>query len=638
MSDANNDDDGEYAAVAAPTTKVRLYLRATNLPRSITKQQPDSQCQISVQHDDISNEETEIVYKSSNPRYTTSFPFEYEYGTQLLIFVDVNVSRISGFGAIGKNNSSEMKLHGRAVYDVQDILGTKYQTKARRLAKGVIMYAHIEQEFASHNNTTIPMSINESNGNNDSRILTLRLRAHSLIFTHSVLQNNRFAPSTKIIGKPDTYYELSRPAYSTIDDGTTSVHKSSASSSWIVLYRSPPVTESITPIWDEAMIDFNSLGSTTATSPILISIYRLKKKRCKEIGSFETTVQSLIESCRTEEAHDEEKHDEQESSTFLLQPKPSRGFQSNETTGEITVVCASIQRPDEVRQRSQRMLSYDYSSSDENDILQEISSSSSNGINNLCLMAAGVNGSSISSTSSFSRPQTTKFSDYVDAGLDIDLCVAIDFTSSNGDPRIPGTLHYSRDGMTNDYEDAIESIGSTVEKYSKNKEFPVWGFGAKFVGQVRHIFQCGQAPTATGIQGVLDAYRSVFEQDVIMSGPTEMMYVLKAVVARANKVYKDSSKHLKYSIILILTDGVVNDLQSTRDFVLKYRHLPLSVIVVGIGRADFTEMNQWNDEQADLRGRFTFVEFRALQFDPAALSRKALERVPNDVVDYFIGR
>ena len=124
---------------------------------------------------------------------------------------------------------------------------------------------------------------------------------------------------------------------------------------------------------------------------------------------------------------------------------------------------------------------------------------------------------------------------------------------------------------------------------------------------------------------------------MIMSGPTVLLSVLKAAASRAKTSHNDSQK-LNYNILLILTDGVVNDLQSTKELVLKYHHLPLSVIVVGIGRADFTDMNQWNDEPMERRGRFTFVEFRKLQFDPAALSRKALERVPNEIVDYFARR
>jgi hypothetical protein len=611
----DGDDSDEEVAAAAPKAKVRLYLRATGLHRSITGPQPDSRCRVC-----NSGEETEIVSKSCNPSYIKSFLLEYEYGTQLIIYVDMYVSRTKN----SSSSSPDLTLLERVGVDVRDVLGTKSQQKARNLKKGGTFYFYIEQEFSSDNNTAIPRSINDLSSKN-SGILTLRLRARSLVYTHSKLPT-KFAPSTILTGKPDTYFELSRPAYS-------------ASTPWIVVYRSPPVTESITPMWDETMIDLNSLCSTTTkpsaassedlrSYPIRISIYKLKKKKRKEIGSFETTVQSLIESCRTEEGIEEDDDEQQQSSSFILRPKEKKGKngkQSSEVTGEITVVSAFIQRPDEVRQRSQRILSDVYASS--GDSINDLSDVSLNS----------------SLYSSVSGPQTAmKCSDYVDAGLDIDLCVAIDFTSSNGDPRVPGTLHYSRDGMTNDYEDALQFIGGKVEKYSKSKEFPVWGFGAKFDSQVRHIFQCGQAPTATGIQGVLDAYRSVFESDVIMSGPTVLLSVLKKAAARAkaNKVHKDSSEQLKYSVILILTDGVVNDLQSTREFVLKCQRLrlPLSVIVVGIGRADFTEMNQWNEQQSDLRGCFTFVEFRALQFDPEALSRKALERVPHDVVDYFSGR
>lgn len=641
MTNGDGDDDVSSEAPVAPRTKVRLYLRASGLPRSITNQQPDTlcSCRISaVESGNVPEVKTEIVYKSSHPRYAASFPFDYEYGTQLLIFVFVYAVRSSK----NYSSSSGLKLLGKAVFDVQDVLGMKYQLKARRLPNGGIIYAHIEQEFSSNNVDTNTTSISRSitgsisGSPNNSRILTLRLRARSLVHTTSLIQN-RLAPSI-ITSKPDTYYEISRPAYSTSDNGTATVHKSASSSPWIVVYRSPPVTESITPMWDEAMIDLSSLccTSTTATASndddlssylVLVSIYKLTKRMCKEIGSFETTVHRLIESCSTKATTLEE--------SFQLQPSSRRGpLQSNDTTGEIIVVSAFVQLSNEVRHRSQQILSYDFSSEEENDVLVENSNSS---INNMCSMAADlkVNGSS---PSSFTRPQTAKFSDYVDAGLDIDFCVAIDFTSSNGDPRRPGTLHYSRDGMTNDYEDALESIGSTVEKYNRAKEFPVWGFGAKFDGQVRHIFQCGQSPAASGIQGVLDAYRSVFESDLIMSGPTVLLSVLKAAASRAYKFYNDTSK-LKYSILLILTDGVVDDLQSTRELILTYSHLPLSIIVVGIGRADFTEMHQWNDESSEpRRGRFTFVEFRTLQFDPAALSRKALEKVPRDIVDYFIGR
>ena len=175
-----------------------------------------------------------------------------------------------------------------------------------------------------------------------------------------------------------------------------------------------------------------------------------------------------------------------------------------------------------------------------------------------------------------------------------------------------------------------------------------WGFGAKYSGEVRHIFQCGSTPTATGIDGVLNAYRSVFETDLTMSGPTNFLSVLKADAARAKKYYNaattttttssNNNKSLNYCILLILTDGMVNDLESTQDFIRAYKDLPLSIIVVGIGRADFTEMHRWsNTASSNIRGGFAFVEFRECEYDPLELSRKAMERVPHDVREYFLG-
>lgn len=43
-------------------------------------------------------------------------------------------------------------------------------------------------------------------------------------------------------------------------------------------------------------------------------------------------------------------------------------------------------------------------------------------------------------------------------------------------------------------------------------------------------------------------------------------------------------------MLLILTDGVINDLQRTIDQIVRGSDLPLSVIIVGVGSADFDQM------------------------------------------------
>jgi hypothetical protein len=126
------------------------------------------------------------------------------------------------------------------------------------------------------------------------------------------------------------------------------------------------------------------------------------------------------------------------------------------------------------------------------------------------------------------------FVDYISGGCELQVFVAIDFTGSNGDPRKPGTLHYIHpDGSKNDYEKAISAIVNILAKYDTDKKFPVFGFGAKYGGVVRHCFQCGPTEEANGVQGVLDAYRAVFQSGLVMSGPTVFTEVIEVAAARA---------------------------------------------------------------------------------------------------------
>ena len=56
----------------------------------------------------------------------------------------------------------------------------------------------------------------------------------------------------------------------------------------------------------------------------------------------------------------------------------------------------------------------------------------------------------------------------------------------------------------------------------------------------------------------------------------------------------------KYNILLIITDGVINDLQDTIDQIVNASRMPLSIIIVGVGRADFSAMDQLDADEIPL--------------------------------------
>ena len=47
----------------------------------------------------------------------------------------------------------------------------------------------------------------------------------------------------------------------------------------------------------------------------------------------------------------------------------------------------------------------------------------------------------------------------------------------------------------------------------------------------------------------------------------------------------------KYFILLIITDGIINDMQKTIDQVVRGSNLPLSIIIVGVGSDEFESMD-----------------------------------------------
>ena len=61
-----------------------------------------------------------------------------------------------------------------------------------------------------------------------------------------------------------------------------------------------------------------------------------------------------------------------------------------------------------------------------------------------------------------------------------------------------------------------------------------------------------------------------------------------------------------YYILMILSDGQINDMTQTSDALVEASHLPLSVIIIGIGSADFTNMTILGNRKLYLILNFLF--------------------------------
>ncbi|XP_062500806.1 copine-3-like isoform X2 [Corticium candelabrum] len=248
-----------------------------------------------------------------------------------------------------------------------------------------------------------------------------------------------------------------------------------------------------------------------------------------------------------------------------------------------------------------------------------------------------------------SRIQVEKlysFVEFLSGGCQINFTVGIDFTGSNGDPQQPTSLHYMNPYQPNEYMQALTTVGSICEQYDSDKRFPAFGFGAKLPnGSISHEFPLNFNPSnpyCEGIMGVSAAYQNVLRQ-VTLWGPTNAAPIINHVAKFAMDASRSETAN-NYFILLLITDGVLSDMVETKKAVIRASSLPMSVIIVGVGNADFSDMHVLDSDDSRLsyghmqaeRDIVQFVPFRKYRTAPPAdLARDVLAEVPAQVVEYF---
>nr|CAB3488524.1 unnamed protein product [Digitaria exilis] len=193
------------------------------------------------------------------------------------------------------------------------------------------------------------------------------------------------------------------------------------------------------------------------------------------------------------------------------------------------------------------------------------------------------------------------FLDYISSGFQLNFMVAVDFTDSNGDPRLPQSLHY------------IDPFGKP------------------------NLYQ-----QVVGVEGIMSAYTSSI-YGVSLAGPTMFGPVINQAAEIASQSLQYSNN--KYFVLLIITDGVPIDIQETKDTIVRASDLPLSILIVGIGNADFKQMEILDADNGKrlqnltggvaTRGIVQFVHMRDDQDGQMSVVQSLLEELPGQFLQYM---
>jgi hypothetical protein len=128
---------------------------------------------------------------------------------------------------------------------------------------------------------------------------------------------------------------------------------------------------------------------------------------------------------------------------------------------------------------------------------------------------------------------------------------------------------------------------------------------------------------------------------ITFSGPTHFAPIINKVVGEI----KNEEDIMNYHVLMILTDGKIEDIQETVDALVEGSFLPLSVIIIGIGdNPDFKDMEKLDGDDDPLisskgikrqRDLVQFVPFKNFEGDEKKLTEEVLDEIPRQIIEYY---
>jgi len=186
--------------------------------------------------------------------------------------------------------------------------------------------------------------------------------------------------------------------------------------------------------------------------------------------------------------------------------------------------------------------------------------------------------------------------------------------------------------------------------YDYDKMVPVYGFGAKphfpnlNSNEVLHCFPLTGDPNNSqvfGLEGLMDVY-SKHLRLMEFSGPTFFAPLFREAmnVAQVNKMQNNGV----YTILLVLTDGEIHDMDKTIEMLFQMALLPISIIIIGVGNENFQNMETLDADNGLVNSRgqkiardlVQFVPFKKFSSNMELLSKEVLAEIPAQIVQYYV--
>ena len=216
------------------------------------------------------------------------------------------------------------------------------------------------------------------------------------------------------------------------------------------------------------------------------------------------------------------------------------------------------------------------------------------------------------------------------AGLQISLMFGVDFGRS--------LSKFHTQGSENIFLEALRAIGAALCTYDSDQRMSIFGFGGQPPEVTDGIWDLGEGEV-TGVSGLMNAYQNSLVSSPVYKDRKTLHELLERIHAELEVLGRTSA----YYILVLLTDGRVEDLEECKALLVKLSRLPLSVVIVGMGQSSLKDMAVLDSDtqlleaggEISLRDIVQFGTYRQGQ-DPRLLALELVSELPQQVTDYFL--
>lgn len=179
----------------------------------------------------------------------------------------------------------------------------------------------------------------------------------------------------------------------------------------------------------------------------------------------------------------------------------------------------------------------------------------------------------------------TSLSYEIKLGMQLHFTLAIDFTTNNGGPNDPTSLHYIHPHIFNTYQETLKAIGPDIMKFDRLNRVSLLGFGAKLPPhfEFSDIFALNSNMNNSyvrGLDSVLQCYRNS-AMSCLPYAPTNFSEIIHHTIKMAKASQKTSTN--LYFVLIVLTNGSIKKIQDSVDSIVKASRLPISIVFVTVG-------------------------------------------------------